>query len=84
VENIIILCAFLAGFQVTERTHIIRMPVARIRQDARELYEVVANENDTRIYNKTNIRNSVFVIFLIHHDKQNFKKNSVDYNYKEK
>lgn len=61
------------------------MPVARIRQDARESYAVVANEND--IYGKTNIRYSVFVIFIIRHETQTelkHKKNCVDCDYKEK
>lgn len=44
------------------------MLVARIRQDARESYEVVANEND--IYGKTNIF-LLFLLFVMKH-KQNF------------
>lgn len=55
MEYIVILCAFLDGFQVTtERIHIIHMPVIRTRQDTGESYEVAADECD--IYDNTNKR----------------------------
>jgi hypothetical protein len=46
VEYIVILCAFLEDFQVTERIHIIHMPVMHIRQDARESCKVATDEYD--------------------------------------
>ncbi|KAE9528061.1 hypothetical protein AGLY_012483 [Aphis glycines] len=49
VEYIVILCAFLEGFQVTERIHIIHMPVVMRISDRMQ-------ENHTKYSNRQNIQ----------------------------
>lgn len=70
VENIVILCAFLEGFQVTVSTHVIRIPVTHTSEAGgkRIIRSIVQYSNKTSmiIYDKTNkwFSNSVIVLII--------------------